>query len=77
MISSPSFTASITPLVLNTAGIPRARDKMAEWEVYPPLAVTIPYMISPVMPTVIEGVKSSVTTTVPFGTLDRFTASIP
>lgn len=61
----------------STAGISSARARMAEWLVLPPISVTMALMFSRLSPTVIEGVRSLAASTVPLGTADTSTLSIP
>ena len=60
-----------------TAGISMARAMIAEWEVRPPVSVTMPTMWVRSMSAVMDGV-SSCTTTIEFsGSDDRSTSSWP
>ena len=72
---SPLEIFSVIPGILSTAGISRARARIAEWEVLPPTSVRIPVTFLGLIPAVIDGVKSSATRTVPSGTFARSTSS--
>ena len=55
----------------------KARAKIAEWLVLPPISVRMALICSGFRPTVIEGVKSLAARIVPFGTSEILTVSTP
>ena len=72
-----SCTCSSNPGIPKTAGMDKARAKIAEWLVLPPISVRIALTFSGFRPTVIEGVKSLAARMVPFGTSEILTVSTP
>ena len=76
-IFAPGAMASSAPGTLSTAGISSARARMAEWLVAPPVSVMIPAMFSRLRPTVMLGVRSWATITVPAGAEARSWSSRP
>ena len=76
MTKSPFFRISVAFSTLSTAGISSARARMAEWEVFPPVSVMMPTILSLLIPAVTEGVSSLASRIVPAGaslTLTSFT----
>ena len=77
IISAPSSTCPRIPGTATTAGISRARARIALWEVLPPISVTIPATFAGLIPAVIDGVKSFATITLPSGSAAISTGFTP
>ena len=77
MTISPDLMFFVASATERTAGISSARAIMAEWEVRPPVSVTMPATFSLSMSAVIEGVSSSTTTMEFSGRDERSTTCLP
>ncbi len=73
----PSLSIDVASATLKTAGISRARARIAECEVLPPVSVMMPTILPFLMPAVTEGVSSLVRRTVPFGASETLISRIP
>ena len=73
----PFLRSVHAPETERTAGISSARAMMAECEVRPPVSVTMPATFFLSMVAVMDGVRSCTTMTVPAGSTERSTTSLP
>ena len=77
MTVAPSLSVAVAFRTLKTAGISRARERIAECEVIPPLSVTIAATLSLLSSAVIDGVRSPTTRTVSGGSVFRSASAMP